>query len=1366
MAATYATEQRKTKRPSGRAEIESSEATAVPGRGLPRYLQAQSFSLEARRKPDETLTAPEAETAEREAVGTVQPSEQNSPARLGTPETDAEPAGVEHAREKNEREEKSRSAEKPGLKKPAPNRSDKAPTPATGGGPGSQANTALISQASQGPAAAGVSALGGGGAAGAGMAGASGGGGAVSIDLGNAGGDAGGAEETAAAGQTEERMDRASPEQAEADAAAEAEENPEAEAAVVPETSADASATAVFAPDESETSVQNEPRKTRANEETSAPPEPLAPAAPAAENVSAESAEPTGSQAGLDAGEQQAAFQSIGESGAGGEPSGGGGGGGGAIPEAPAAEVPDVSSQPPEAGIAAAQSLPPVQAAEAIGGIGRSVSREAQEKSAEMTANPPEMERPSGSPVTKSGPTAPSDLKATGARPTKAQQGGASKPTPAPAPTPTLGPSPVSRIPSPPIASSGDAPLGAGEAQAMQSAVRNLPTSDAALSADPGPPPQLALQGDANPAQVQDQRGQLDHCVRESRAEGARDAAQPMGEKQIYPVVPRETLRAQSGAEGAAGGAAAGEPAGAPVAAGDPASDAASFIAEQQKGPEIRAAAAQAREQMAAQRETHAQKVTEERASNQREIAQAEQENADQQEAARSGARAEVAQARGAWSKEQQTAVDKADTEATREQQQGAEKISSEEQQANAEAAQHIEHGTEEAGQVRAEAEQKAASKQREADEESDGVFGWLASKAKAFFNAIKNAITIIFDAARKLVKAVIDKAKQLAVAVIEKARQAIVSVIRAVGAALMAIGDVLLAAFPALRDKWRRFIQQKVSAAEAAVNRLADALKAGVQKLLDLLGKALDAALGLLQKGLLAAVDAYSAVLQGAIKAAKAVADALGAFLVLVKHVAAAPGAWLRNLGAAVVDGIRNHLWKAFKTAIKNWFNEKLEEVLGIGGMIWGVLRKGGIAVAEVGKMAWEGLKAAIPVALITILVEKLVAMIVPAAGAVMAIIEGLQAAWGTVSRIIAAFGKFFAFLKAVKTGKAGPQFADAVAAAAVVVIDFVANWLLKKIRKPAGKIGGKIKAIAQKIMARLKRVGSRVGQAMKKVGKKALAPFQKAKDKLKALREKRRAKKPDANKKQQDKEAAKRKKQERAKTETKATLERSLARGLPLPLLKAQVQFLKLRWGWGTLGVNKTGPGKVQITGGFSPVFNIINGSLTITGVTVGSLVHKISDLGAATTSGRSHGAGASWEMATTPFVRGPLSAQIAQQSGAPANLVPQRTIKSHGFKRIPDYMQTQASTASGGPPTLHVVEQTLITNLNVGTGGHFSWHKRSQIPGTIHLLRLQNPGLRIVYHVIVPIAPSAESLAFLEKDLKAVGGDVTVNFQILQR
>ncbi|MDQ6925382.1 MAG: hypothetical protein M3154_04005, partial [Candidatus Eremiobacteraeota bacterium] len=100
-------------------------------------------------------------------------------------------------------------------------------------------------------------------------------------------------------------------------------------------------------------------------------------------------------------------------------------------------------------------------------------------------------------------------------------------------------------------------------------------------------------------------------------------------------------------------------------------------------------------------------------------------------------------------------------------------------------------------------------------------------------------------------------------------------------------------------------------------------------------------------------------------------------------------------------------------------------------------------------------------------LLVERLVAMLVPAAAAIMAIIDGLKAAWATASRILAAFKLFFAFLRAVKGGNGGQPFAKALAAAAIAVIDFIANFLISKLMKGAKNVGSKLKGIADKLVA-----------------------------------------------------------------------------------------------------------------------------------------------------------------------------------------------------------------------------------------------------------------------------------------------------------
>ena len=65
---------------------------------------------------------------------------------------------------------------------------------------------------------------------------------------------------------------------------------------------------------------------------------------------------------------------------------------------------------------------------------------------------------------------------------------------------------------------------------------------------------------------------------------------------------------------------------------------------------------------------------------------------------------------------------------------------------------------------------------------------------------------------------------------------------------------------------------------------------------------------------------------------------------------------------------------------------------------------------------MVWQELIPAIPGILIELVVEQIVKALVPGLGAIMAIIDTLRAAWSTLKRIIAAFEKFFAFLRAVR--------------------------------------------------------------------------------------------------------------------------------------------------------------------------------------------------------------------------------------------------------------------------------------------------------------------------------------------------------------
>ncbi|MCU1425662.1 MAG: hypothetical protein JWM51_1953, partial [Microbacteriaceae bacterium] len=83
------------------------------------------------------------------------------------------------------------------------------------------------------------------------------------------------------------------------------------------------------------------------------------------------------------------------------KPPSGGGGGGAAIPDPPATAVPDVSVMQPQAALNSVASLPPTKLSAGLAGVSASASRTVGEAGAELEANPPSMERPSGVPADK-----------------------------------------------------------------------------------------------------------------------------------------------------------------------------------------------------------------------------------------------------------------------------------------------------------------------------------------------------------------------------------------------------------------------------------------------------------------------------------------------------------------------------------------------------------------------------------------------------------------------------------------------------------------------------------------------------------------------------------------------------------------------------------------------------------------------------------------------------------------------------------------------------------------------------------------------------------------------------------------------------
>jgi len=805
----------------------------------------------------------------------------------------------------------------------------------------------------------------------------------------------------------------------------------------------------------------------------------------------------------------QPAADEGGGGGAGGACGGGGGGGGGAPPppEAPAAQ--DLASQEPAQAMASVASLPPKQMLAGLGGVSAAASRTVGEQRSELQANPPEVAAPpTGAPRGRVGNPPPPEAPISGPA-QSVDRAPAAPPSAAVQPSPAPVAPPQAQTPPPKVTGDAQQKLTESDVAKVQAAVKDLPTTDPALEVDAGPAPELSLEGDADPQRVNEQRAKLNDASAMALQGGRQDAAQPLGEDHIYPEAKKDPVKAAiasatnncgqgdaTASKGGGGGAGGG---GGEGAGGDVDQDTVSVVAQQEHGDELHAAAEDASGKIQDGKKDQQEKTETAKKDNQAQIDEAVRQNAEDQTTERQNARAEVMRQRNDWTKQQQDHVDKADADAVEAATQEDSKVRQEERNGRTKAEGHLKDGNEEIRVARVDAEKKAADKKAEANKEtnSGGILGWISDKIASFFNAIVSAIHAVFDLARKAVKFAIEKAQKLAAAAIDLARRAIVDAIKWVGDRLIALGDVLLAAFPELRDKFRKAIRAGVDAAVDRVNKLADALNAGIQKLLNFLGDALNAILSVYECLMIMAVSAVRSIVQGVLDAAKAAIMLLGEFAGIIKDIISSPGAWFSNLGRAMYDGVRNCLWPAFKSAIREWFDSKVQAVLGLGRLIWNVLVKGCITLAQIGSMVWKGLVAALPRMVLELIAEKVVQWIIgllfPAAGAaalVLEIIRGIKAAWGAISRIIAAVQKFVAFLKAVKVGGAAGLFASAVASGAVAVIDIIANYLLDRMKGAAKGTGDALRKLGEKLM----KVLGKVVQAVKKVVTKVVQAVGKA--------------------------------------------------------------------------------------------------------------------------------------------------------------------------------------------------------------------------------------------------------------------------------
>ncbi|MGI5400829.1 eCIS core domain-containing protein [Streptomyces sp. CA-135486] len=767
-----------------------------------------------------------------------------------------------------------------------------------------------------------------------------------------------------------------------------------------------------------------------------------------------------------------------------------GGGGGGPAPEEKQQEPPDVSGQDPKAAIGTVSKLAPDQAAAAMPGVDAAADKKIGEEQQRLDANPPKRERPSGAPRTQSGPpeaaapAAPVTGKVEKLGPEERVEQQKAKGS-----EKAAGAKPTDNTPPPPAPVAEK--LTAEEAKNVDAAADAVPTVDPELrNKTVGPAPKIRLEGESDPKRTDDQAKALKEKQSDIQSTGREDAAKPMGEDQIFPDAPQEQLVGKATGGRRRGGRGNLEAASAPKPG-------VGAVAKQERGSEIQGAAGQAQGDLVAKEKEQQQGEQQAKKEKQTEIDREVTQNAQKQTAERGRAAEDAQRERESWRNEQDQKIEDADKKSEKEHTDKNKEIVKARDDKDKEVSDRKDKDNAQIDTEREKAE-KEAEKKKEEEKPSGGFFGWVADKVKSAFNAILDAVTKVFDAARKAVNGIIDTFKEWANKAIDFVRDLAIKAINVLADALIAIGDVLLAAFPELRDKFRKAIEGLRDKAIAAVNALADGLKKAVNALLDALAAGLNALLDALEAGIKAVIKIYQAVILGAIKFAQAAIEALGKFAALVADIAPDPGGWISKAGSSAKAGITDHLWGAIKTGVKRWFDTKVEGILGLGKAVINVLVKGCVSIKQIGKMAWDAIIASLPMMIASIVIEKVVSMIVPAAGAILTIVQGLMAAWQSISSILSAFSKFWAYLKAVKAGPAACLFAEAVAAGVVALLDFIANFLMIRLASATKGVGKRLKVMAEKIMKGLKKTGKGAKKAAGEAVNKARGAIRNAKQTL----------------------------------------------------------------------------------------------------------------------------------------------------------------------------------------------------------------------------------------------------------------------------
>ncbi|MEU6911231.1 DUF4157 domain-containing protein [Streptomyces coeruleorubidus] len=776
---------------------------------------------------------------------------------------------------------------------------------------------------------------------------------------------------------------------------------------------------------------------------------------------------------GDDSGTRAAPAPARGGGGGGGASKGGSTGGGKASAakgkKAPKA-APDLSGGSPEEGLSAASNLKPHQAVEAMDSVGGAVDQDVGKEHRQLASKPPAMDRPTGAPRTLHGKPDAEEAaqynqdkaqRAEDAKGEKAEVKGEKKPE---------GKIEAEEMEEPDFFDqigmmAGYAIGGIGDwlgfdvtAEDLAAQFAGMPTKDEAMKeAQNGTAPGVDMQGQADD-KATEQGGNTDDKSQEAAETGADDAGRKMGEDQVYPDAPKERLEgkvpAQQGGKSQVGGG------GASTGAVPP--EAASEVAEHERKPQFKKALSDGRQDMGKGREKKTQDTRRSQDEHKRQVDKEVQSNTKEQTGKREGVLTDVDKQRSDWTKEQDDELKKLGTKKSDREKKIRDDVKKEEEDTDKDVDKEKETSDKDIKDKGDKAEEEAEKKK---DEKVDDSKGWLSKTLdwiKEKFIELRDKVVQIIKDARNAIIEALKSFKETVEGWINAAREGIVEMIKKFIEDLIEFVTSLVEAVIEIARRIRKFITDLINAALAFVTQLANALKQIMKDLLESIAKLLSDILNVLKKMLLDVLKACKDALKAILDFATKFIAAFGEFMMILVDILSDPGGWLSGAKNSAYDGAKNHLFNEVKSAVKQWFNDKVKEITGLTEAVWNKLMKGGFTVEKIAKEVWDAIVPQLPFIIGEIVITKVLAKLIPGAGWGAAILEAIQAAIGSLGEILKAIGAVITWLKSVRQGGAGVLFAKAIAAGIVVLLEMAYELILSGIGKYVSKVGTRLKGVA----------------------------------------------------------------------------------------------------------------------------------------------------------------------------------------------------------------------------------------------------------------------------------------------------------------